>query len=92
MPTVTALKKEAMLEELRETCELLGYRIRFEKGDFAGGHCILKDQQLLVVNKRFTIEKKLATIARAIGEIGVEGVFLKPAVRAFVEDEWSKVG
>ncbi|MBL0176989.1 MAG: hypothetical protein IPP94_17315 [Ignavibacteria bacterium] len=60
------------------------------KGDFAGGHCILKDQQLLVVNKRFSIERKLATIARAIGEIGIDGVFLKSAVRTFIEDEWSK--
>lgn len=87
---MAGINKEIMLDELREACEQLGYRIRFEKGDFAGGHCILKDQQLLVVNKRFSIERKLATIARAIGEIGIDGVFLKPAVRTFIEDEWSK--
>ena len=88
--TRTTLDKEQLLEELREAIENSGYRLRFEKGDFDGGACILKAERLLVVNKRFALEKKLQTIARALGEIGLETVFLKPAVRTFVEDEISK--
>jgi hypothetical protein len=82
--------KEQLLQELREVCEQLGYRLRFERGDFSGGACILKEERLLLVNKRFTIERKLSSLARAIGEIGIESVFLKPAVRAFIEDELAK--
>lgn len=84
---MATMKKEQMLEELQEACQSIGYRIRFERGDFAGGACILKDQQLLVVNKRFTIERKLSTIARALHEIGIDEVYIKPAVRTFIEDE-----
>ena len=85
-----SIDKEQMLQELRETCELLGYRLRFERGDFSGGACILKDEKLLLINKRYSIERKLATLARALGEIGTESVFLKPAVRGFIEDELAK--
>lgn len=86
------LHKEQILEELREACGQLGYRLRFERGDFSGGACILKDEKLLLVNKRFSIERKLSSIARALGEIGIDAVFLKPAVRAFIEDEVAKAG
>ncbi|MBR9975136.1 MAG: hypothetical protein KFF77_06115 [Bacteroidetes bacterium] len=84
---MSGMDKEAMLEELRETCEQLGYTIRYEKGDFGGGHCILKEQRLLVVNKRFTIERKISTVARALGELGVDAIFVKPAVRDLIETE-----
>ena len=89
---MSSIAKEQMLEELREACEHVGYRLRFEKGDFNGGACILKEERLLIVNKRFTIDKKLNTIARALGELGVDFVYLKPAVRSFIEDELRKPG
>ncbi len=87
---MAGMDNEALLEELRETCEHLGYKIRYEKGDFDGGHCILKEERLLVVNRRFTIEKKIVTVARALSELGVDAVFVKPAVRALIEKEREK--
>lgn len=87
---MAAMNKEAMLEELRETCEHLGYQVRYEKGDFGGGHCILKEQRLLVVNKRFTIERKISTIARALGELGVDAIYVKPAIRELIDHEREK--
>ncbi|MCB2204300.1 hypothetical protein KQI65_06080 [bacterium] len=84
------MDKEMMLEELRETCEQLGYQIRYEKGDFDGGHCILKEKRLLVVNKKFTIERKINTVAAALGELGVDAIFVKPAVRELIDRERDK--
>jgi hypothetical protein len=83
-------KNELLLEELREACEHMGYRIRFERGDFSGGACILKEERLLIVNKRFPLERKIAVIARALDEIGIDAVYLKPAVRGYIEDERSR--
>ena len=87
---MSAMDKEAMLEELRETCEQLGYTIRYEKGDFDGGHCILKEKRLLVVNRKFTIEKKITTVAAALAELGVDAIFVKPAVRELIDREREK--
>jgi len=89
---MNGMNKEALLEELRETVEQLGYTLRFERGDFNGGHCILREQRLLVVNKRFTIDKKISVIARALGELGVDAIFVKPAVRERIESEREKAG
>jgi hypothetical protein len=87
---MSGMDSEALLEELRETCEHLGYKIRYEKGDFDGGHCILKEERLLVVNRRFTTEKKITTVARALSELGVDAIFVKPAVRELIDREREK--
>ncbi len=87
---MASLKQELLLEELREACSNIGYSVRFERGDFLGGACILRDQRLLIVNKRFSLERKCSTIARALADIGVEDVFLKPAVRSLVDLEKSR--
>jgi hypothetical protein len=87
---MSGMENEALLEELRETCENLGYKIRYERGDFNGGHCILKEERLLIVNRKFTTEKKIITIARALSELGVDAIFVKPAVRDLIDKERDK--
>lgn len=82
--------KEAQLEELKDLCTQLGYRIRFEKGDFSGGVCLLKDERLLVVNRKFPFDRRIAIIARALAEIGIDDVYVKPALRMVIEDERAK--
>jgi hypothetical protein len=84
------MKKDLLFEELREVCEHMGYKLRVEKGDFSGGACVLKEERQIVLNKRWPMEIRLSTLAMAMGEIGIEDVFMKPAVRAYVEDEIAK--
>lgn len=80
------MRKQDILAELEETAKTLGYRVRYEKGTFIGGGCRVHQDKILVVNKFLPVEGKIATIARTIGEIGAEGVFLTPEVRKAVED------
>jgi hypothetical protein len=87
---MSGMEKEALLEELRETVEALGYKIRYERGDFSGGSCILREERLLVVNRKYTIERKISVIARALGELGVDAIFVKPAVREVIDTERDK--
>ncbi len=82
--------KELLLEELRQVCQSLEFDVRFERGDFEGGACILRERRLIVINKRFPLEKRVAVLARALGEIGIDGVFMKPAVREFIEEEMTR--
>jgi murein endopeptidase len=86
------MTKENMLDELKEVCVQLGYRLRFENGDFQGGACILRDEKMLVVNKRLPTERKVYLIASALQEIGVDEVFLKPAIRKLMDAEDVKRG
>jgi hypothetical protein len=77
--------------DLEEVARQLGITLRYEKGDFDGGYCILKDQRTLVVNKKLHEMRKASILAVALHEIGIDSVFVKPAVREYIEDEVAKV-
>ena len=79
-----------LIQELEQLSQQLGIHIRYEKGDFEGGYCILKDEKVLVVNKRLHDMRKASILAVALSEFGVDTVYLKPMVREFIEDEWAK--
>lgn len=81
------MKNEEILAELHELAKQIGVTIRYEKGDFEGGYCILKDQGVLLVNKRLIPQRKSAILAVAINEIGLDNVYIKPALREYIEDE-----
>jgi murein endopeptidase len=81
------MKHEDLIQELHDVARQLGVTVRYEKGDFEGGYCILKDEKLLLVNKRLLPNRKASVLALAIRELGLENIFLKPAVRQFIEDE-----
>jgi len=46
------LKLEDMLAES-------DYTLRYEKGNFKSGYCVLKDQKIMIVNKFFAVEGKI---------------------------------
>jgi hypothetical protein len=78
---------EEILSELDIVASDLGVRIRFEKGDFDGGYCLLRDERIIVVNKKLNSNRKASVISQAFGELGIDNVFIKPAIRMFIEDE-----
>ena len=42
--------------------ELIGesdYILRYEKGNFKSGYCVLKDQKIIIINKFYTTEGKI---------------------------------
>ena len=86
--TDPALKQ--VLAELEEIVEKLGYKTRYEKGNFAGGYCVLKDSRYIVVNNRNEIEKRITIVAKCIKEIGIDDVFIKPHLREIIESESAK--
>jgi hypothetical protein len=76
------------LEELARQCDI---NIRYEKGDFEGGFCVLKDQKVVVVNKRLLDSRKASALAVAISEYGIDTMFVKPKLRTYIEDEVAKM-
>jgi len=85
------MKHEILIQELQDVATQLGVTIRFERGDFEGGYCILRDQKILLVNRRLFPARKASVLAIAMHEIGLEDMYLKPAVREYIEDEIAKV-
>ena len=81
------MTEEELQLELEQTALEMGVRIRYEKGDFEGGYCILREEKIIVVNKKLSPPKKCSVIAQALGDYGIENVYMKPIIRTFVEDE-----
>ncbi|MCL4511626.1 MAG: hypothetical protein M1470_11210 [Bacteroidetes bacterium] len=81
------LKTEALIAELEEAALQLGLKVIYEKGDFSGGYCILKEEKLIVINKRFEPKHRASTLAKSLSEVGIENLFLKPAVREYIEEQ-----
>jgi len=84
------MTSEELFEELKSVANELGIRVRFENGDFDGGYCLLKEEKMLVLNRRANVQKKIKTLALGLTEYGLEGVFIRPIVREAIEDEVAK--
>ena len=84
------MKPEERLAELEQLARQLGATLRYEKGDFEGGCCILKAQKIILVNKKLAPQRKATVLAVALHELGLDAVFIKPVIREFIEDEVAK--
>ena len=80
------MKKEKLYIEFENLAEKLGLRIIKGKGDFQGGPCIIKDEKVIVVNKVKPIEQKLKILASCFSKIDLNGVYMVPALRAYIEE------
>lgn len=85
------MKHDELIAELEQLATQVGVVVRHEKGDFEGGYCILKADRILLINKRLMPNKRASVLALALHEVGLDNVFIKPAVREFIEDEVARV-
>ncbi|HUL45405.1 MAG TPA: hypothetical protein VLY03_13710 [Bacteroidota bacterium] len=80
-----------LITDLEELTKQFNITVRYEKGDFEGGYCILKDQKILVINKRLSDARKASALAVGLAEYGIETAYVKPNLRSYIEDEVAKV-
>ncbi len=84
-------KPEAILEELENFVRGLGLIPRYERGDFEGGYCVLKEQKMIVINKLANTQKRISLLAQSIVEIGVDESLMPENVKSIIEDELAKL-
>jgi hypothetical protein len=77
---------EEIVEELKSIADQLGAEVRFEKGDFKGGYCILKDSKVIVINKMTNLQRKVIVLSMALKELGVDKIYLTPRMREIIEE------
>ncbi|TLU83595.1 MAG: hypothetical protein FDX21_07340 [Chlorobium sp.] len=76
------MTKKAQLSLLETAIKELGYTLRYEKGNFLGGDCRLREDNVVVVNKFLPLEGKIYTLAFVINKINPQG--LSPNVHNIV--------
>lgn len=77
---------EELLQELKSIADQLGASVRFEKGDFKGGYCIVHEKKVIVINKMTNLQRKVMILSSALKELGVEGIYLSPRIREVIDE------
>jgi hypothetical protein len=78
--TVTTLDKIEKL--LHET----GYVIRYERGTFQSGYCILEEKKVLVLNKFLSLEGRINTLIDIIPQLTIDTESLAVESRKVLEN------
>jgi len=64
-----------LTKQFQKKIELLlesqDYKIRFEKGNFKSGYCIIREKKLIIINKYFTTEGKITALIEIIESINI---------------------
>ena len=64
----------------------LGATIRFEKGDFKGGYCLVHDKKIIVINKMTNLQRKVMILSTALKELGIDSIYVNPRIREIIEE------
>ncbi|AFH49291.1 Hypothetical protein IALB_1583 [Ignavibacterium album JCM 16511] len=77
---------EQIIDELKQVASQLGVSVRFEKGDFKGGFCIVKENKIIVINKFANTQRKAAILATALKELGIDDIYINPRLREIIDE------
>jgi hypothetical protein len=77
---------EEIIQELRDIASQLGATVRFEKGDFKGGYCLIKENKVIVINKNANTQRKAMILSVALKDLGVDEIYLNPKLREIIEE------
>ena len=57
------------LEKLEILLRTAGYKVRYEKGNFKTGACLLQNSKIIVVNKFSNVESRILSITELVREL-----------------------
>ena len=60
------------LDKMENLFSASEYILRYEKGNFKSGYCVLKDTKIVIVNKYFPIEGKINALVDIINELNFD--------------------
>ena len=62
---------QATLDKLESIPEQCGYVLRYERGTFQSGYCILEERKVVVLNKFLQIEGRINTLIDLIPQLDI---------------------
>jgi hypothetical protein len=71
------------LEKLEQLLTDLGYRVRYEKGNFKTGSCLIESSKIVVVNKFSNLESKIIALIELIKVLEVDETLISDKQKQF---------
>ncbi len=59
------------LEKLVKLFEELEYKVRFEKGNFQSGYCLVESKKIVVVNRFFEVKGRITVLLDILSQISI---------------------
>ena len=67
---------QTTLDKLESIPEQSGYVLRYERGTFQSGYCILEERKVVVLNKFLQIEGRINTLIDLIPQLDINSELL----------------
>jgi hypothetical protein len=60
------------LQKLEDLLEKTGYKVRYEKGNFNSGYCIVESNKIIVVNKFYNVEGRVMALLEILSNLDID--------------------
>lgn len=80
----------AFLEKLEKIISEAGYILRYERGTFQSGYCILESKKVVVLNKFLQTEGRINTLIDLMPVLKIEADHISVESRKFYEEVMAK--
>ena len=82
---------QSTLDKLEEITREAGYVLRYERGTFQSGYCILEERKVVVLNKFLQTEGRINTLVDLIPQLTINKELLTEGSRALYNEIASKL-
>jgi hypothetical protein len=82
---------QTTLDKLETITEESGYVLRYERGTFQSGYCILEDRKVVVLNKFLQTEGRINTLLDLIPQLNIDPEMLSEESKKIYLDILSKL-
>lgn len=80
---------QTTLKKIEDIFDELDYAVRYEKGSFQSGYCLVESRRVAVVNKFFDLEARINTLLDILSKLEFDPAVLSDAARENLA-KWKK--
>ena len=77
---------QSTLDKLESIPKECGYVLRYERGTFQSGYCILEQKKVVVLNKFLPVEGRINTLSELIPQLQINPLLLPDDIRKLYEE------
>ncbi len=82
---MSAKRIKEKLQKLENLLEEAGYLIRFEKGNFSSGYCVLEHKKVIVINRFLDTEGRIGAISDLLPNLKIDNNRLSPESKRYLQ-------
>lgn len=77
---------QTTLDKIERVLDEAGYIVRYERGNFQSGYCLLEQKKVVVLNKFLPLEGRISTLIDIVPQLKVTTEAFSPEVRRIYEE------